>query len=461
VTPRPSSQRLSVGVTNAERIVVSPYAALVLSVGANTSVDGFDASGGGDPYFTVALDGTRVVETDVVPSRSTGAYSIQIPARELRRYAGRNVTMNVSLWEGDVLADEFVRSSETTLTVAAQTPTPTPPPKTNNTTRGASNSTPTATPPSTTPRPATATRTPAPTSTATPSPSQRSSWEVTVARVVDGDTFVVRAADGHTETVRLLGVDTPEVHVENDPAEFEGIPDSAAGERWLRDWGHKASEFARTEVGGTTVTIETDPDADRYDRYDRPLVYAYDDGTDARSFNYDLLARGYARLYDSPFSKRGTFSSAESDARGTGTGLWNYENSSATPTPTSTVTATPASTPPANSSDGGGSLAVVRVHADADGNDHENLNDEYVVFENGGDETLDLSGWTISDEANHTYTFSGLVLDPGDRVTLYTGTGTDDASAVYWGAGRAVWNNGGDTVRVTSDDGETVLVHEY
>jgi competence protein ComEC len=107
-------------------------------------------------------------------------------------------------------------------------------------------------------------------------------------------------------------------------------------------------------------------------------------------------------------------------------------------------------------------LSLVRVRADADGNDHENLDDEYVVFENAGESTLDLSGWTVRDAAGHSYGFpDGFALDPGDRVTLYTGSGTDTDDSLYWGSERAVWNNGGDTVTVEDDEGTVVLQETY
>lgn len=161
---------------------------------------------------------------------------------------------------------------------------------------------------------------------------------MTVVRIVDGDTFEVRFPNGNVEKVRLLGVDTPEVHVENDPAEFEGIPTNQQGEDWLRDWGHKASEFSRTEVGGREITIRTDAEADRRGSYGRLLVYAYDDS--GESFNERLLREGYARLYDAEFAEREAFSSAEATAQRNDVGLWNYE-ATETPAPTESSTSTP------------------------------------------------------------------------------------------------------------------------
>jgi competence protein ComEC len=107
-------------------------------------------------------------------------------------------------------------------------------------------------------------------------------------------------------------------------------------------------------------------------------------------------------------------------------------------------------------------LAVADINADAEGNDRENLNDEYVVFENTASETLDMSGWTVADDADHTYTIpDGFTLGSGETVTLYTGSGTATESELYWGSGSPIWNNDGDTVIVTSSEGDRVLEESY
>ena len=117
--------------------------------------------------------------------------------------------------------------------------------------------------------------------------------------------------------------------------------------------------------------------------------------------------------------------------------------------------------------DGGGSggegeLSVAGLSADADGTDANNLNDEYITYENTGDGPLDLSGWTVTDDSNTTYTFpDGFTLDPGARVTLYTGSGTDTDTELYWGRANEVWNNGADTMTVENADGEIALQRSY
>lgn len=113
--------------------------------------------------------------------------------------------------------------------------------------------------------------------------------------------------------------------------------------------------------------------------------------------------------------------------------------------------------------DGGeGQLEVVEINEDAPGNDHDNPNGEYVVFQNAGDASLDLTGWRVEDEAEHAYNFpGGFSLDSGQEVTLYSGTGEDTDTELYWGSEQAIWNNGGDTVFVYDDSGEVVVEREY
>jgi len=152
--------------------------------------------------------------------------------------------------------------------------------------------------------------------TATP----QSGTEVHVTDVVDGDTVDVRFPDGHADTVRLLGVDTPEVHVENDPAEFEGVPDTEAGRSCLRRHGERASGFAAERLAERRVTLRFDDAAGRRGGYDRLLAYVVVDG---RSFNAALLERGYARLYDSSFRERDRYATLEREARDAGRGVWS------------------------------------------------------------------------------------------------------------------------------------------
>jgi hypothetical protein len=55
----------------------------------------------------------------------------------------------------------------------------------------------------------------------------------------------------------------------------------------------------------------------------------------------------------------------------------------------------------------------------------------------------------------------GFALEPGRRVTLYSGAGADNETVLYWHADGAIWHNGGDTVVVATADGAEVLSEAY
>ena len=279
-------------------------------------------------------------------------------------------------------------------------------------------------------------------------PQQGTEWTVTITRVIDGDTVEAQFPNGETDTLRLLGVDTPETTLSRvTPGEFEGIPDTTAGRDHLFNWGERATAYASDELENETVRIEIDPDADRRGSFGRLLVYIYVDGV---NFNKQLLTNGYARMYDSSFSKREEFRTAEATAQKNRVGVWGFEGFTPTPAGTST------------NENHGHALSIALIHEDAEGNDHENRNDEYVVFENTGDTSLDLSGWTVSDDAGQTYSFpDGFTLPAGEQVTLYTGSGTNTDTELYWGSDRAIWNNGGDTITVRDDTGDVLLEEAY
>jgi micrococcal nuclease len=270
---------------------------------------------------------------------------------------------------------------------------------------------------------------------------------VTVTEVVDGDTIKIEYANGTRDTVRLLGVDTPEVLAENTPAEFEGVPETTAGERCLRRAGETASAYATDRLAGESVTLVFDSESERRGYYGRLLAYVYVDG---ESFNHALLQAGHARVYDSEFTERKRYDRTAAAARADRRGLWSCVDAAGdtTATPDSSIT--------------DGPLVLAGSNYDAAGNDNENLNDEYVTFGNEGSDPLDVSGWIVADEAGHTYRFpDGTVIEPGATVTLRTGSGTDTAATYYWGRSGAVWNNDGDVVIVRDATGATVLREPY
>jgi|GEM_PF-1478019 len=272
----------------------------------------------------------------------------------------------------------------------------------------------------------------------------------TVVDVVDGDTVDVQLENGSADTVRLIGIDTPEVRSSTTPSEFEEVPHTEPGRRCLRSVGQDATTFVESRVGGTGIQLHLDNQSDRRGSFGRLLAYVLKQET---NLNYMLVEEGYARVYDSTFEQSARFYAAESDAQEAGIGVWSCRDVESEEDEEDSGQ---------EDSGGAGQLSVARIHEDAVGNDHNHLNDEYIVFANTGSSELDISGWAIVDEAGHAYHVpGGTTLSPGQEVTLYTGSGTVSDSSLYWGSGRAVWNNGGDTIIVRDESGATVLSESY
>ena len=94
-----------------------------------------------------------------------------------------------------------------------------------------------------------------------------------------------------------------------------------------------------------------------------------------------------------------------------------------------------------------------------DAPDMYNLANEWVCFQNYGVVAQSMTGWYVKDEYGWTYTFPGFTLNPGARVRLHTGSGTDTATALYWGRHSYVWTNSGDVIELY--DAAWVLVDSY
>jgi micrococcal nuclease len=126
---------------------------------------------------------------------------------------------------------------------------------------------------------------------------------------VDGDTVRVRipnppAGLGAVETIRLIGVDTPETVHPTRPVEI---------------FGQEASDFTKTRLLNQTVYLAFDWDL--RDRYGRLLAYIYTSG--GRCFNAELVGQGYGHAYTRfAFHFMDEFRALEQEARRERRGLW-------------------------------------------------------------------------------------------------------------------------------------------
>lgn len=125
---------------------------------------------------------------------------------------------------------------------------------------------------------------------------------VTVTTVVDGDTFKVQLDE--VESIRIIGIDTPETVHPSKPVQC---------------FGKEASAKLKELLQGKEVTLEKNPAEDR-DKYDRLLRYVNLDGVDIGA---KMIEEGYAFSYKQyPHPRLEAYNALEKAAREENRGLW-------------------------------------------------------------------------------------------------------------------------------------------
>ena len=123
---------------------------------------------------------------------------------------------------------------------------------------------------------------------------------------MDGDTVVVRIG-GRKESIRFIGIDTPESVARDRPVECFGV-----------EAKHRMAELL---PAGTEVLLERDVEA--RDTYGRLLAYVTR-ASDGVFVNLRMIEEGFAESF--PFAPntahQADFDRAEAAARDAGRGLW-------------------------------------------------------------------------------------------------------------------------------------------
>lgn len=237
------------------------------------------------------------------------------------------------------------------------------------------------------------------------------SGEACISRVIDGDTVELETG----ESVRLLGIDTPE-----------------KGQYLYQE----AKEWLDLRVKNRNVILEKgDEDKDKYGRllrYIRLDPYTL--------VNLELVKLGYASAYmlDEGDPYYDALMRADAEAREEGRGIWQYSG-------IGDVFCT----------------GVHYMHYNAGGDDNDNLNDEYVELRNKCEYPVELTRHIIRDSSNSTFMFPDFILDAKSVVSVHTGQGEGNQTDLYWGSRRAIWNNDGDTLMMWNPDGVLLLNYAY
>ncbi|MDD5561051.1 MAG: thermonuclease family protein [Candidatus Omnitrophica bacterium] len=135
-----------------------------------------------------------------------------------------------------------------------------------------------------------------------------------VTRVVDGDTLKLE----NGKFLRLLGIDTPEMH--ESAKLFRDARRTGQKAEEIKKLGRQSYEFTKQLAQGKRVRLEFDKE--RYDKYGRILAYVY--LPDGRLLNALIVEEGYASLMNYPPNVKyaDLFSRLYRQARENKRGLW-------------------------------------------------------------------------------------------------------------------------------------------
>jgi micrococcal nuclease len=227
-----------------------------------------------------------------------------------------------------------------------------------------------------------------------------------VKQVIDGDTIELESG----QKVRYIGINAPD-----------------KGQNFYKE----ASSYNETLVSNKSVRLEYD--VQKSDQYGRILAYVF---VDDIFVNLELIKAGLAVVYTVPPNVKYTdmFVKAQKEAQEKEAGMWKRSKIN---------------------------LKITELHADAEGDDNKNLNGEWVTISNLGSENVNMKGYKLMDEANHTYVFPEFTLKMNSSVKVYTGSGANTSTSLYWGSKTAIWNNNGDTAFLYDADGKLIDSKKY
>ena len=170
-----------------------------------------------------------------------------------------------------------------------------------------------------------------------------------VSKIVDGDTIHVNI-NGKDETIRLLGVNTPEKK---------------------KPYYEEAKNFLIIEIENKSVELVRD--GDDIDKYDRKLRYVFYEN---RLINLEIVEQGLATTFMLDELKyKNKFMTGEKFARNSEIALWKGSNDNCA-----------------------GCIKLVELNPEVD----------FFIIKNSCDFDCDLVGWVVKDDANHFFKLNPL-----------------------------------------------------
>jgi len=239
-----------------------------------------------------------------------------------------------------------------------------------------------------------------------------------ITEIIDGDTIDVRIeGEADTSRIRIVGIQTMEINL------FGTSNDCFADEATQR------VEVLTGGVGATVILRSKYPT--QRDRFNRLLRHVFtSSGGQEIDLSKKLLEEGLALPLES--YNENTYESAylsiAQNAKKQEINIWSPSNHCSTVADSENV-----------------NLKIL-VHYDANGDDNNNLNDEWVKIRNNSGRSVDISHWWLRDSALNFFRFpaSTIIADNGELI-IHGGTGTTTNNVFYWGNNEPIFANSGDS----------------
>ncbi len=220
--------------------------------------------------------------------------------------------------------------------------------------------------------------------------------------VADGDTFrFIEDGSSSYVTVRLLGINTPEVRGFYNKNRDEDMCGAVAATGVLASLLPPGTPVQLRSLSKESAGLNYRPQ--RYAFAWNPATSQYDIDVQA-----ELASAGLATLFTLSNEAALSYSYAVhvANAQAAGRGIWN-----------------PRFCGPPEQPDASISLIA---HWNAGRNDNANPNGEYVIVRNTGGTVVDLSGWILRDSGSTAWFIfpNGSVLTPDDYRVVHVGQGT-------------------------------------
>lgn len=222
---------------------------------------------------------------------------------------------------------------------------------------------------------------------------------VHVDRIVDGDT--IKAGN---ETIRLLGINTPE------RKEF---------------YYKEAKEFLEEKILNKTITLEFGKD--KKDRYGRTLAYAF---LGSENVNLEIVENGFANYYFPSGKDKyyNSFKNAWSKCIEKEINLCEKSEDEC-------------------------ARCIELKSLD--------IAEQKIILANKCNFQCDLSSWNLKDEGRKKFVFPRFTIDSNAEISVIVGNKTNTNEELFWKNEEYVWTRGGDSIFLRDYEGKLVLWESY